>query len=298
MSAYMFTRPGDGALFCFDRGLKVFPIIPDGKIPAFKDWQEWAEKATRDKVEKFSKANPMHNWGVYAGPSNVIVLDIDVKEGKDGEKSLENLISQNGKLPNTLRCQTPTGGTHAYYLGSSKSIIGLRNGVDIKSEGGYVVAPGSRIGEASYEVVDDAPIVDPPKWFTDLLSDHKTEVRVLDDEETVITGERNQFLTSVAGTLRSRGMNYDTILAALLSVNETQVNPPLAKQEVENIARSISRYEPGIAEVGSKLTEIPALLSMRANEFNPLDIPKREVDHAEQIPKRPSVASRISRWQW
>lgn len=56
---------------------------------------------------------------------------------------------------------------------------------------------------------------------------------------------RNATLTSLAGTMRRRGMSYEAILAALLEVNDKQCEEPLDVAEVETIARSVTRYEPG-----------------------------------------------------
>jgi putative DNA primase/helicase len=57
-------------------------------------------------------------------------------------------------------------------------------------------------------------------------------------------GRRNQELTSVAGTMRRRGMEEDEILAALRTTNERRCDPPLEVVEVEKIAASVARYEP------------------------------------------------------
>jgi len=57
-------------------------------------------------------------------------------------------------------------------------------------------------------------------------------------------GERDTILTSLAGTMRRRGLGERAILAALLVVNEERCSPPLPDAEVEKIARSISTHEP------------------------------------------------------
>jgi AAA domain/RepB DNA-primase from phage plasmid/Primase C terminal 1 (PriCT-1) len=60
----------------------------------------------------------------------------------------------------------------------------------------------------------------------------------------ILDGSRNKTLTSIAGSLRRRGLDAETIFAALVSVNETKCRPPLRKVEVEQIAHSVARYEP------------------------------------------------------
>jgi Primase C terminal 1 (PriCT-1) len=58
-------------------------------------------------------------------------------------------------------------------------------------------------------------------------------------------GGRNVALTSVAGSLRSRGLDADTICRVLLEVNRFRCEPPLLEAEVIRISRSIGRYPAG-----------------------------------------------------
>ena len=55
---------------------------------------------------------------------------------------------------------------------------------------------------------------------------------------------RNATLTSIAGTMRRRGMSAQAIAAALQAENEERCEEPLDDDEIERIAISVSRYEP------------------------------------------------------
>ena len=55
---------------------------------------------------------------------------------------------------------------------------------------------------------------------------------------------RNATLTSIAGTMRRRGMSAQAIAAALQAENEERCEEPLDEDEIERIAISVSRYEP------------------------------------------------------
>lgn len=57
-------------------------------------------------------------------------------------------------------------------------------------------------------------------------------------------GGRNAHLTSLAGTMRRRGMEQAVIEAALLIENVHKCQPPLPENEVQAIAASVSRYAP------------------------------------------------------
>ena len=60
-------------------------------------------------------------------------------------------------------------------------------------------------------------------------------------------GRRNVALTSVAGSLRNRGLDAETICVILMEVNRLRCEPPLADAEVIGIVQSISRYRAGSA---------------------------------------------------
>jgi hypothetical protein len=107
--------------------------------------------------------------GIATGArSGVFVLDIDTKN-VDGFAELAKL----GDLPDTYAVQTPTGGAHLYFRhpgfpvrNSAPKSNPIAPGLDIRGDGGYVVAPGSpHANGGRYEVVCDAPIADAPSWL-------------------------------------------------------------------------------------------------------------------------------------
>lgn len=59
----------------------------------------------------------------------------------------------------------------------------------------------------------------------------------------IANGKRNDTLTSLAGTMRRRGMSEDSIYAALLVENQ-RCDPPLDDDEIRQIAASVGRYRP------------------------------------------------------
>lgn len=277
----VFRRPVDGASYLYDKGLKVFPIIPNQKEPSVKAWQEWALTADLKRIEQTAKANPLLNWGVFASGSGLFVLDIDTKEGRKGLESLKALEQAHGPLPNTFTVRTATGGLHRYYYGDGKNSAGsLGPGLDTRGQGGYVVAPGSRIDERSYEVVSDDEIAHAPAWLIELVGKFKAP-EVLKEGALIPEGNRNALLTSFAGTMRRRGMGYDAILAALEVVNEEQSEHPISSVEVQHIARSICKYAPEQADVASDFLDITPVIAMRASEIDEDKIPARDwvMDH-------------------
>ena len=62
--------------------------------------------------------------------------------------------------------------------------------------------------------------------------------------DVIPSGERNGTLTSVAGSMRRRGLGEAEILAALEVTNTARCKPPLPNDELERIAGSVARYPP------------------------------------------------------
>lgn len=64
-----------------------------------------------------------------------------------GQDSLKRLIGLYGSLPETSRCRTGSGGLHVYFAYPPEWFVPSRNslrpGIDLRGEGGYVVAPPS-----------------------------------------------------------------------------------------------------------------------------------------------------------
>jgi len=85
------------------------------------------------------------NIGIATGAeSGIFVLDVDPRHG--GEDSLRALESEQGQLPGTLESKTGGGGRHIYFKhpgGRVPNKVGIRPGLDVRGDGGYVVAPPS-----------------------------------------------------------------------------------------------------------------------------------------------------------
>jgi hypothetical protein len=134
---------------------RLFPVGKLAKIPAITDWPN---RATNDiaQIEKWwSGEFRGHNVGIAAG-RGLLVLDFDAKKGGRGLESLE-LMDMMGLLPeHTLRVRTPNG-AHVYLWAPEGVKIknGVRNlegfpDVDVRSDGGYVLGPGSTIEGKEY----------------------------------------------------------------------------------------------------------------------------------------------------
>jgi hypothetical protein len=144
----------------------VFPCLPN-KRPAtehgFKD-----AVTDPDAARRLFRAPGAAMIGVPTGEaSGLAVIDLDVKEGRFG---LEWLAANEHRLPRTRRHRTQSGGLHLLFtyptgrrIRNSASKIGA--GVDVRGEGGYIIAPPS----PGYSIEDDAMPCAMPGWLVELL---------------------------------------------------------------------------------------------------------------------------------
>jgi putative DNA primase/helicase len=218
-----------------------------GKHPRIANWTD-SGTSDHDEVKAWFEKWPHTNVGFVTGQtSQIVVVDIDADKG--GFESLANLESLHGKLPRTLSVITGGGGRHFYYQYPPGTVIAnsaskLGTGIDIRANGGCIVAPPSlhRSGNR-YQWEDvNTPIQPLPGWIIKKLT-RKDSPKTERGTGIIPEGQRNSILTSEAGRLRQKGAEYEEILSEIHKVNHELCKPPLDDEEVESIAKSVSRYE-------------------------------------------------------
>ena len=108
--------------------------------------------------------------------------------------------------------------------------------------------------------------------FQDWLPQAPRDLRVLagPTPDAIPAGRRNAHLTSLAGSMRRRGMTESGIMAALLAENEARCRPPLFDNEVRTIARSVGQYAPDpSSEPGAFVSSLANLLTRAAGITEP-----------------------------
>jgi hypothetical protein len=150
----------DAALEYAAQGRHIFPVhgIRDGcctcaladcrspgKHPHVTSWQNVAS------TDHVTIAQWWHQWpdaniGCACGPSGLLVLDVDPRNG--GGASYARLVNVHGAI-DTLTVETGGGGMHLYFRKpqglkiAAKSLGADYPGIDVKSDGGYVILPPS-----------------------------------------------------------------------------------------------------------------------------------------------------------
>jgi hypothetical protein len=137
----------DAALDYAGRGWSVLQTAPDKK-PLGKWKEAQLQAATPDEIAAAWKARPQAWVGVVTGEvSGILVVDIDAKQHEaflEAKRTLEGLVPDSLCTP---MARTKSGGEHWYFrrpaggMGNRAHVRGLS--VDIRCDGGYVVAPSS-----------------------------------------------------------------------------------------------------------------------------------------------------------
>ena len=149
----------------------VFPVRIDAageKRPLVK-WRDGAVRGAAAARALFEQwAGVANAIGVPTGwASGLLVLDIDVKDGRPGRAWYE---AERERLGETRLHRTRSGGGQMLYRmpdGTEirNSASKLAPGVDVRGEGGYVVWPGS----PGYSVIADIEPAPLPDWLVDAL---------------------------------------------------------------------------------------------------------------------------------
>lgn len=193
------------------------------------------------------------NIGVATGVrSGVFVLDVDYRH--NGDESLQDLERLHGKLPSSVEALTG-GGRHIYFQCSDDNLScsngEIAPGLDIKANGGYVVAPpslhpsGKHYAWEASSHIEEVQVVSAPSWLLELA---KTKQRLQRDwkaafSEKIFEGKRNITVASLAGHLLRKSVDPYVVLELLFSWNKTHANPDMTDKEVFSIVQNIARRE-------------------------------------------------------
>lgn len=242
-------------------GWSVIPLKPKEKTPFFP-WAEFQKrKATPNEIKSWFIKTPTANIGIVTGSvSRLVVVDLD------GLKGVQYGIDH--KLTSPLT-QITGHGRQLFYKypteGISNSAGKIAEGVDIRGEGGYVVAPPSvhpngkvyqfLIGVPSVVKLPALPDILFAPIGTVLKNTTRTNGWIATALEGLKNGNRDSTFTSVVGKLIHNGLDPDSI-RGLLSPHALRCS----FTDLDKIITSVSRYSVGQTNSPQESADIETFL--------------------------------------
>lgn len=228
---------------------KVFPLKFNSKSEQLVS--SWKEEATTNPstIKNWWISNPSANIGLRTG-NGLIVIDVDAKKTDKGIQKIKSVIKS---FPKTRTVSTPSGGYHLYYKVDRpfNNRVGLYEEIDIRGENGYVLAPNSTVNGRQYQVCDNAEIAEANEAVYDfLIGNPKNETKPMSIVLTnsYVEGCRNDTLFRLAGSLQSRGLDDESIYAAIEVENQKRCHPPLGESEILTLLQSALKYRKQVEE--------------------------------------------------
>lgn len=167
-------------------GLAVIPAAGHDKIPLGK-WREFQSGIPQTVHERWYGPEGVHRanarMGFLTGAASLgngwklLVIDLDEKGSVSGNMTWDHWIADNelGCDPETWRARTGGGGQHIYFRYPAH--LSIRNtqetiaGIDVRAEGGFVIAPPSmhRNGKPYRWLFSpfDTDLAEAPQWLLD-----------------------------------------------------------------------------------------------------------------------------------
>jgi hypothetical protein len=230
-------RIKEAALMYLDMGYNVMPLRPDNKKPYLHSWLPLQDDRVQPhEVDSWWMEWPRANVGIITGKiSNLLVFDLDSDDARDYVKSRG--------VPMTPIAKTAKG-VHI-YLQYPPVLVGNQSdaklGMDIRGEGGYVVAPPS-IHETGVEYIWtkrhlwNTPMALMNQWMSDYCTTEQNKEQRqkgwhLEILEGVGDGGRNNAAASLAGRFFNKDLSVPEITEILLMWNERN-DPPLPEEEI------------------------------------------------------------------
>ena len=209
----------DAALYHLRQGRSVVPIKPSNKVP-FVKWKRFqGELAGEELVVEWWHRWPDAMPGIITGNlSGIVGLDVD---GARGMASLKDK-----DIPITWTVESPRhGGVHYWYAYPRNEDIPSRNGflpgVDLRAEGGIIIAPGSvRSDGSTYRFKEllgpeHVELASCPNWIIELSRNRRRKPTTAEkNQQQQETGGASNEYSLLASLPSSLGVVLDYVPAA------------------------------------------------------------------------------------
>jgi len=234
------------ALEYIGAGYSVIPLQPNDKKPisGFM-WAQYNERiATSEEVIQWWTRYPSANIGIITGRiSGIVAVDIDTEKGGDYNSVYE-------VMPTGMISQTGSGGFHLIYdypyLEEEPIKNAVTEGIDIRSDRGYIVAPPSIhkngneyqwVRKGSRSIFDTAKL---KKFYPETVENLNEDGWISELMKGVKGGKRNDSCAKLAGYYFSKGIPVDICLNLIREWNSKN-SPPLNEDELERVVHSVNK---------------------------------------------------------
>lgn len=226
-----------------------------GKHPRITGWKEQST-TNEDRIRGWWKRWPNSNVAIVTGrTSGIVVLDVDPRHG--GDESLAALEAEHGLIPSTVQALTGGGGQHFFFRHPGRHVpnqVSLAPGLDIRGDGGYIVAPSSRGRFRFYEWEasshpEDVQLAPMPAWLLALIERDMRAKSERVNTAAVLAGlpegERNTGLFKLACKRRREDFPYARTEADILEAASNCIPPYPADDARRIVANVYDRYPAG-----------------------------------------------------
>ena len=223
-----------------------YHLVPWKRDPRKPMVQGWQDKPT-DPAGYLRAFGTDMDWAIV--PTFACVLDLEMKGGLDGVADLARIGFDIAGFTCPIT-RTKSGGYHLWFRQPEEALTGghhLMPGVEAKAKNGSVHIPPSKGYACQSPLVDAHSLPSMPQKLVDLW---KSTARSRANtgtqtyrSEIYESGERRYKLCSMAGRLRSAGLNETELIAALLAVRDCRCADPstFTDAEVIGIAKDYAK---------------------------------------------------------
>ena len=239
-----------------DKGLKIFPIVPNGKTPLIEKWQNECSSDYFQILYWYENC-PDCNWALPATENDLFILDLDKHDlNKDGVENYEKLLTDNDIEFDplaTLKQATPSGGRHIFFKTDNelKGVMNSANtfkdypGIDIRTSGYCVVEPSEINNKKYYLVNPNKPISEMPDKLKEYIIKNTTQKSDIKKEpykkpRSVECGDRdNQLFSYINNIYYKTQLDFDEILCLANYFNENVLEKPFSEKVVKYKVRKV-----------------------------------------------------------
>lgn len=249
---------GKAAVAYAEAGIAIIPLKPRGKEPYIKGGSTKAT-ANVEQVRKHWMTHPDDNVAIVCGgvSDGLFAIDVDCHGEVDGWDTLAEFEADR-PLPAAPTSITGSGGGHMLYR-SGKAVrngVGSDSGIDVRGEGGYIVAPPSIHPNGNAYRWETSPLdMDIPEAdanvlaLVDSIGHDEPDNGKLTMPDVIHEGEgRDNALYKLACSQRANNLPYETALVTVMDYNSRCCVPPMPERVVRQKVDSAYRHAPGHSE--------------------------------------------------